>query len=317
MESSAIVIPLLPDGTIFWLSALLMEEGQTVQKGQPVARLENQAGRDFCEEIYSPADGYVVGLHALAGQILHPGEILCYICSQPSVALVRPGPRAGLAPEVGFDPAALIVFGGGGHGKSVIELVQAMSAYRVVGVVDDQLAQGGDVLGVPVLGGADVLEEWFSRGIRLAVNGVGGIGNVSVRLKIFDLLSRAGFHFPALVHPSAVVERSAVIEAGAQVFAQCYVGSAARIGFGSVLNTGVIVSHDCVLGEVVNLSPGATLAGNVRVQKHAQIGMRATVNLQITVGEGAMLGNGCTVKADVPPNTRIWAGSIWPQPKKQ
>ena len=44
----------------------------------------------------------------------------------------------------------LIIYGGGGHGKTLLELVQAAGIYRVAGIVDDGLAQGSDILGVPV-----------------------------------------------------------------------------------------------------------------------------------------------------------------------
>jgi len=168
------------------------------------------------------------------------------------------------------------------------------------------------VLGVPVLGGDQDLAEWYARGIRLAVNAVGGIGNPAVRVQVFEKLEKAGFVFPVLVHPSAVVERSASLEAGVQVFAHTYIGSAARVGFGSVINVGAIVHHDCIIGRVVNLSPGATLAGNVHVGNYAQIGMLATVNLKISIGENARLGNGCTVKSDVPAGGHVWAGITWP-----
>ncbi|HEX9018476.1 MAG TPA: NeuD/PglB/VioB family sugar acetyltransferase [Anaerolineaceae bacterium] len=316
METAPVEIPEIKNEPAYWLSGLLAHEGQAVKKGDLLARLEGQEIRELCCEITSPRNGFVVGLHASPGQLVRPGEILCYICSRPSIPATRPGLGSAAAGPASFDPTAIIVFGGGGHGKTIIDLLRAMGTYRVVGVFDDTLPQGTDVLGVPVLGGSQDLEEWHDRGIHLAVNAVGGIGNVTVRLKIFDLLARAGFTCPAVVHPSAVIERSAVLEAGVQVCAQAYVGSAARVGFGTLVNTGVIIHHDCVIGQVVNLSPGATLAGNVRVENHAQIGMLATVNLKITVGEGAMLGNGCTVKADVPAGTRVWAGAIWPEPKK-
>jgi sugar O-acyltransferase (sialic acid O-acetyltransferase NeuD family) len=320
MQVSAIEIPRLfekaelPEETAFWLATLAMQDGQAVQQGQALARVE---GKEFSQDLVSPQDGFVVGLHALPGQIVHAGQILCYICSQPSIPTSPTSPRLITHGVAIFDPTALIIFGGGGHGKAVIDLVRAMGTYRIVGVFDDGLPAGSEVLGVPVLGGASDLSEWHNRGIRLAANAVGGIGNVAVRLKIFEILANAGFVCPALVHPSAVIERSATLEAGVQVLPQAYVGSAARVGFGTVINAGAVISHDCVLGRVVNLSPGATLAGNVRVDDHAQIGMRATVNLQITVGEGALLGNGCTVKANVPPGMRVRAGTIWPAPKEE
>lgn len=218
-------------------------------------------------------------------------------------------------PSHEYDPKALVLYGGGGHGKTLIDLVRAAGHFHWIGVIDDRLPRESTVLGLPVLGGADQLAECYKNGIRLAVNGVGGIGNPSVRQNVFEILEQAGFDCPAVVHPSAWIEPSARLEGGVQVLAMTYVSSDAAIGFGSVLNAGVVVSHDCRLGRCVNLSPGATLAGNVRVEDYAQIGMNATVNLDITIGRGARIGNGATVKADVPPETIVRAGAIWP-PKR-
>jgi len=311
LTTSAVTIPFMLDEPAFWIAALQVQEGQSVQKDQVLVRLE---GKEQYLELQSPIEGYIVGLHAIAGQIVHSGQILCYICTQPSIPMAQPGSRLVLPDWQAFDPTALIIFGGGGHGKTLIDLIRAMGTYRIIGIIDDHLPENSDVLGVPVLGGAKSLSEWHNRGVRLAVNAIGGIGNVSVRIKIFDILANAGFYCPTLIHPTAVVERSAVLEAGVQVFAHAYVGSAARVGFGTVINTGAIVHHDCMVGQVVNLSPGATLAGNVHVENYAQIGMCATVNLQITVGERALLGNSCTVKANVPAGMRVRAGTIWPIP---
>ncbi|MCX8024552.1 MAG: hypothetical protein N3A60_05075, partial [Thermanaerothrix sp.] len=102
-----------------------------------------------------------------------------------------------------FDPTALVLYGGGGHGKVLIELIQALGMYRLVGIIDDGLSVGEQVLGVPVLGGAEVLPQLYQQGVRLAVNGVGGIGRPEVRWRVFETLLQAGLNCPALVHPAA------------------------------------------------------------------------------------------------------------------
>lgn len=312
MQQSAVFIPTQQEESDYWLASLSIQEGQPVNSGQLLGRLEWQGS---AVELISPEKGFVVGLHARPGQVVRSGQILCYICSQPSIAAAHPGPRGNLTGATSVDPTALIIYGGGGHGKTIIDLVRSLGTYRIVGVIDDGLPPGKEVLGVTLLGGAESLAEWRLRGVCMAANAVGGIGNPAARIKVFEILEKAGFTCPALVHPSAVVERSAVLEPGVQVCAQAYVGSMARVGYGTLINTAAIVHHDCVLGRVVNLSPGATLAGNVRVEDQAQIGMLATVNLDITIGKGAMLGNGCTVKSDVPAGGRVYAGTIWPLPK--
>jgi acetyltransferase EpsM len=215
-------------------------------------------------------------------------------------------------PDFAFDAASVIIFGGGGFGKFALDLVLASRMYRVAGFVDDVIAPGTIIMGVPVLGGAGMLPELYQRGLRLAVNAVGGIGNVAVRVKVFKILADAGFTCPNFVHPTAWVEPQAVLEGGIQVMAKAYVGSEARIGFGTLVNNTVIVSHDCTIGKCTSLSPGAALAGGVVVEDFAQVGMNATVNINVRIGKGARVGNGATVKADVPPGGRVYAGTIWP-----
>ncbi|MHB0987923.1 MAG: NeuD/PglB/VioB family sugar acetyltransferase [Bellilinea sp.] len=229
-------------------------------------------------------------------------------------AVVRKfSPAAVVLPETAFDANGLIIYGGGGHGKSLVDLVRLLDTYRVVGIVDDGLPAGAEVLGVPVLGGSAVLEELYARGLRLAVNAVGGIGNLAPRLKVFERLAQVGFGFPTLIHPTAMVEASAQLGAGVQVFAHAYIGSAAQVGFGCIVNTGAIVSHDCALADIVNISPGAMLAGSVRVGERTLIGMGVTVNLDVEVGAGARIGNGATVKSAVPAGGVVRAGSVWPE----
>jgi len=209
------------------------------------------------------------------------------------------------------DPAALIIYGGGGHGKSLIDMVRTLGGYHLVGVVDDGKPAGSQVLGFEFLGGAEVLAELYLRGVRLAVNAVGGIGNLAPRLKVFDSLEQAGFTCPTLVHPTAMVEGSATLSDGVQVFPHAYVGSDVRVGFGCIVNTGAIVSHDGVLGDYSNVSPGAMLAGGVEVGPRALIGMGVTINLGVKVGAAARIGNSATVIADVPAGGVVHAGSIW------
>lgn len=212
-----------------------------------------------------------------------------------------------------IDPHALVIFGGGGHAKALIELIEAEGKYKVAGLLDDRLPAGSKVLGYEVLGGSGLLAQLKSRGIRLVVNAVGGIGDITPRLRIYDAIRAAGLQVPAVIHPRACVEKSAHLEPGQQVFFNAYIGSDVQVGFGCIINTGAIVSHDCVLGDYVNISPGAILAGSVTVGERTLIGMGVTINLGVKVGAGARIGNSAVVKADVPENGIVRAGTIWPQ----
>ncbi len=216
-----------------------------------------------------------------------------------------------LSRPVGAD-RQILIYGAGGHGRSLAALIREAGIYEMIGFVDDGAPAGEMILNEPVLGGKDRLGDLMARGIHLAVNGVGGIGDLEARLSVFDRLAAAGFICPPVIHPTAFLEESAELAAGAQVFPLAYLGTQVKLGFGAIVNTGAIVSHDCVLGAFVNLSPGAVLAGGVVVGEGALIGMRATVNLGVRVGRRAQIGNGATVKADVPEGGIVPAGAVWP-----
>jgi sugar O-acyltransferase (sialic acid O-acetyltransferase NeuD family) len=308
------------------------QPGQTVRAGEVLCYLSEQPDwQPPAIEAQAPAEAQTAdspedlpaGLRitrpalALARQLGVSLELLPTdrLVTESVVRSLQSRPAADLelaAPASAFDAQAIVVYGGGGHGKTLVDLLRRLNTYRIVGIVDDGIPAGTVIMGLPVLGGVEALPELYQQGVRLAVNAVGGIGNLASRVRVFQRLAEAGFVCPALAHPSAVVEASAVLAPGVQVFAQAYVGSEARVGFGSIVNTGAIVSHDCVLGDYVNLSPGAILAGEVQVGPGTLVGMGATVNLQVKIGAGARIGNGATVKADVPEKGIVKAGSIWP-----
>jgi acetyltransferase EpsM len=215
-------------------------------------------------------------------------------------------------PQFDFDSTKVVIYGGGGLSKMIIETVRVLGAYQILGVIDDNMEIGTDVIGSPVIGGANILPKLRKEGMRLVVNSVGGIGNYKVRLEVFKKLAEDGFVCPAIVHPTAHIDPSARLEAGVLVLAQSYVSGNAVVGMGSLINNSVVVSHDCVLGVCTNLSPGAKIAGDVIIDDFAQLGMNSTVNIGVKVGKECRIGNGATIKKDVPDGTRVFAGTTWP-----
>lgn len=245
-------------------------------------------------------------LQSLPDDRLVTEAVVREVLNSSGIGTIRPD-------DIDTSSGRLLIYGGGGHGKSLIDLIRQLKQFTIEGIIDDAMAAGEDVMGVPVVGGGDDLEKWFDKGVRLAVNAVGGIGNINSRIDVSARLIQSGFAFPALVHPTAFVESTASIEQGVQIFPHAYVGSDVELGFGVIVNTAAIVSHDCRLGSYVNIAPGTLLAGGVVVEEGVMIGMGVTVNLGVRVGAGVMVGNSAIVKAAVPPGQIVKAGEIWPE----
>ncbi len=206
----------------------------------------------------------------------------------------------------------ILVYGAGGHSKSVMELVLQNSIYTIAGIVDDdKRLKGKLVLGVPVLGTRALLPAIAGRGVLLAANGVGGIIDIALRVGIYKLLESSGFSFPILIHPRACVETSSKVEEGVQVFANAYVGAEAILHSRCMVNTNAVVSHDCEIGAYSHIAPGALLAGHVHVGERTLVGMGVTTTIGVKIGSGVRIGNAAIVLADVPDKMVIQAGRYW------
>ncbi len=320
LETTKSTLELAAEGDGF-LVGLAFGVGQTVQAGEilaylavspdwvpaslPETQTTHPVGVRISQAALALARQYSLDLASLPGDVFITEKLVREAIGQSTL------PAASLR-EIAYHPNDILIYGGGGHGKSLIDIIRSLGTYSIAGIVDDGLQTGATVMGVPVLGGGQLLEHLYDSGLCLAANAVGGIGNITSRISVFTRLAQAGYSCPTLVHPTAFVERSAHLADGVQVFPHAYVGSEATIAFGVIVNTGAIVSHDCSIYEYSNLSPGAILAGEVNVGRATLVGMGVTVNLRVKIGARSRIGNGATVKQDVPEGGLVHAGALWP-----
>jgi len=207
-------------------------------------------------------------------------------------------------PTGGNTPGAkVVIVGGGGHAKMCIDVVRQQQVLQVVGILDDGIDEGVQVLGVPVLGPLDRLEQLRADGIGLAVNGIGAVTRHPFRSEVYARIKAAGYALPNIAHPHAAIEPSVVLGEGNQIMAGAVVGSAARIGDNCIVNSNAVVSHDSVLADNVHVAPGALLAGGVHVGSNTLIGMGVTVFMGVHIGENVVVVNGQHVFCSIPSGT--------------
>jgi len=201
----------------------------------------------------------------------------------------------------------VIVIGGGGHARVLIDALQELKV-TILGITDPARPAGArNENGVAVLGGDEALDRFRTSDIQL-VNGVGSVGSMSARDKVFRQCAARGFRFANVIHPAAIVSRSADLCEGAQVMAGCVVQCGAVIGRNTIINTRASVDHDCRIGESVHVAPGVTLSGSVIVGDRSHIGTGATVIQGIKIGADCLVAAGAVVHRDLPDNSRLIPG---------
>lgn len=196
-----------------------------------------------------------------------------------------------------------IIFGAGGHGRVVLDILLAGNHYKPVAFLDNNASlQGRRIDGLPVLGDITQLPDLRKRNIRKAIVAIGDNG---VRRGMGVAIERAGFDVINAIHPSARLAGSATIGKGVVVAAGALVCAHGQIGDYVILNTGCIVDHESMIGTAVHVCPGVKLAGHVTVESGAFVGIGATVIQGVRIGFDAIVGAGAVVIRDVEPMTSV------------
>ena len=198
----------------------------------------------------------------------------------------------------------LVILGAGGHGRELLDIVEAMNAeerrWNVLGFLasDDEHPERVAARGLEVLGDPSLIGE-------LRCDYVVGIGNPATRRRIDVAAEGAGGTPVTLVHPTAIVGGANTIGPGCVLAAYSVVTTNVVLGRSVHLNVGASVSHDGRLGDYTILAPGARFAGGVTTGEGVDVGVGAVVRPSTTIGAAAVVGAGAAVVADVEPGAVV------------
>jgi len=197
-------------------------------------------------------------------------------------------------------PTDILVYGAGGHARSICSFVERIPEFVIVGLVDDNV-RNCSTFDWPVHDSAKLFAgEIQCRNIVLA------IGNNLQRQQVYLKLSRdvPGVWFPVICAPTALVSRTAHVEEGTVVFEHSIVNAAASVGFGTIINTGAIVEHDCQLGRFSSIGPGAVICGAASLGERSILGANGSIIEKVVVGDDSIVGAGSVVIADADGNSK-------------
>lgn len=199
----------------------------------------------------------------------------------------------------------VIIIGGRGGAKMVIEAIRSTGYVGIEGIIDDQLKKGDHVMGVPVLGGDDELETLRKKGFRNVVLSFSALHDLPSREKKYRELKTKGYQFPNVVHARATVEPSVSLGEGNIILANAMVGSEVALGNINYVNTGSMICHESVANSNNHFAPNSVIAGRVRIGSNNLVGMCVTTYFEIEMGDNNIINNGCNVVKNVKNNQII------------
>lgn len=187
----------------------------------------------------------------------------------------------------------LIIIGASGHGRVVADIAIKMNKWKSIVFLDDDNSIN-TCMGLEVIGKTDDAIIYKDEADFFVA-----IGNNEIREKVQEKLIDEELSIVTLIHPSTVIGTDVEIDIGTTVMAGVVINSSSRIGKGCIINTSSSLDHDNIIEDYVHISPGANLAGTVKVGKGSWIGIGATISNNINISSGCMIGAGAVVLKDL------------------
>lgn len=169
----------------------------------------------------------------------------------------------------------VLLIGGGGHCRSVIDVIEQEDRFIIAGIVDKKELIGNKVLGYEVIGCDDDLEVLYKKYKNIVIT-VGQIRSNSLRVKLFHLVKSIGYKLPTIISPLAYVSKHSCVDEGSVVMHQVLVNANAKIGKNCIINTKALIEHDAVVKDNCHISTGAIINGGTVIKENTFFGSNAT-----------------------------------------
>lgn len=204
-----------------------------------------------------------------------------------------------------MDKKPLILVGGGGHCKSVIDVAES-AGYTILGILDKPEEVGKQVLAYKVIGTDDDIPQYVDKAEFVIT--VGQIKSCEIRHKIADRIEKAGGKMATIIASDATVSKYATIGEGTVILHKCVVNADARIGKNCIINTMANIEHEVEIGDFCHISTGAMVNGMTKLGSDIFVGSGTVLHNCIAIGTGAVISAGSVVSGNVN-EPGIYAGS--------
>ncbi len=118
----------------------------------------------------------------------------------------------------------IILIGGGGHCKSVIDVIESENKYEIAGIIDVKEKLGQKILNYPVIGCDDDIESLSKKYKNFFIT-LGFIKNPKIRENIFNKLVLLNLNIPTIKSPFAYVSPHAEINQGSIIMHGCIINA--------------------------------------------------------------------------------------------
>lgn len=191
----------------------------------------------------------------------------------------------------------LILIGGGGHCKSVIEVAES-AGYEIKGILDMPDEVGKEVLpGHKIIGTDDEIPQYVEECDFIIT--VGFIKNPALRIKLYNKVKAAGGRLATIIASTAHVSKYAELGEGTVIMHQAFVNAGVKIGDNCIINTFVNIEHDAEVSNQCHISTGTMVNGECKIGENCFIGSQSVCANCIEIASDIIVGAGSVVRKSI------------------
>lgn len=181
----------------------------------------------------------------------------------------------------------IIIYGCGGHGRSVADVLMIINPSVSLVFIDDNAQVDEHIYGFKVCREYQVFDEQ----VFLA------IGNNEERKRKFEQVERK--NIISVISSTAHRGYGSIIDIGCFVGNFSHIGPEAVISCNTIINTASVIEHEVTIGAHCHIAPNATISGRCTIGDLVFVGVGAVVKDQISICSNVIIGAGTTVVKNI------------------
>lgn len=186
----------------------------------------------------------------------------------------------------------IIIFGFGFQAKVVLDCIESMNNYKVIGFMSDKKHSLGTLKKIKYLGSIENLKKITKKYDHNDLGGVVAVGSNFIRRQIVEKVNKLNkkFRWENIIHPTAIISKNVKTGCGNVILAGSIICIDTIIGNHVSINTGTRIDHDNVFSDFSSTGPAVATGGNVIIGELSFLGIGSSIKHNITIGKNTVIG---------------------------
>jgi len=181
----------------------------------------------------------------------------------------------------------IIIFGCGGHARSVADVVISNKKVGIRMFVDENAGSKEILYGCHVVRQVDQIDSPY----------IFAIGDNEKRKAKYDEVGIS--QLTSVISKRAYVGYGSRIGRGCFLANICHVGPEVEVGENTIINTASVIEHEVTIGKHCHVAPGAVILGRCLIGDLVFVGAGAVVREYVSICSNVIIGAGATVTSDI------------------